>query len=71
MGLSLKLRRLQPSLTVNTYFLEFEYHFAFPPVLVSSHLGLLKSRGNPTQLLVALLEFGPVIIGIVFYAFLR
>ncbi len=54
-----------PSLSANSYYLEFKYHFVFPPVLVSSHLGVLD-LGNPAQLIVALLEFGPILFALPF-----
>ncbi len=56
---------LHPTLVGKTYFLEFEYKFIFPPVLVSSHLGTLHLL-NLSQLIVALLEFGPMILALPF-----
>ena len=42
----------------NTSYYSVQFRFSWPPVLVSSHLGLLH-LSKPKQLLVALLEIGP------------
>ena len=52
---------IHPASTVPSYYVDYQFQFTFPPVLVSEGLGAL-SLFNPSQLLVALLDFGPIFL---------
>jgi hypothetical protein len=50
-----------PASTAVSYYVDYQFQFAFPPVLVSESFGTLNLF-NPSQLLMALLEFGPLFL---------